>query len=228
MVALLSAAWYFLNATWVRGLLLLNTSRKVQGKANVPRHGAFILASNHLNNADPPILTGTTPRRIVWMTKAEWFKTPVIGGMFRMARFIPVRRFEADLQALRKAQDALREGLVLGMFPEGTRSRTGTLGTPEPGTALIALRTGAQIVPVAIWGTERVKLPRAIIGRTRVWVSFGKPFSLPQPKRITKAEVAAAADAIMNEIAKLLPPQYRGPYADAGGEAAKATAEGKS
>ena len=80
--------------------------------------------------------------------------------MFKAGGMIPVRREAADLHALREAQEALKQGRALGMFPEGHRSRTGGLQTGEPGSALIALRSGAPILPIAIWGTENVKLPR--------------------------------------------------------------------
>jgi 1-acyl-sn-glycerol-3-phosphate acyltransferase len=212
MARFLRSLFYQANLLWVRTLLFLVTTRDVKGKENVPRRGPLILASNHLNNADSPILTGTFPREIAWLTKAEWFRTPVIGRMFRMAGMIPVRRFEADLGALRKAQEVLKQGRVLGMFPEGTRSRVGYLQPAEPGTALIALRTGAPIQPVAIWGTENVKLPRDIIGRTHAHVRFGKPFSLPKPARIDREEIERATAAIMESIAALLPEQYRGEY----------------
>ncbi|MDO8616190.1 MAG: lysophospholipid acyltransferase family protein [Dehalococcoidia bacterium] len=228
MKQFLMAVFYYLNMVWVRSLLFLVCGRDIKGRENVPRKGGFILAANHLNNADPPILTGITPRRIAWLTKAEWFNTPVVGLMLRMGGMIPVRRFEADLQALRKSQEALKAGRVLGMFPEGTRSRTGGLAKAEPGTALIALRTGALIVPVAIWGTENVKLPRDIFRRTHACVRFGKPFTLPAAKRITKTEVEASTETIMKEIAKLLPPQYRGVYATAVQGPVATTAEGKA
>ena len=228
MKRFLMAVFYDLNMAWVRALIFIVCGRDIKGRENVPRKGGFILAANHLNNADPPILTGATPRRIAWLTKAEWFKTPVAGLMFRMGGMIPVRRFEADLQALRRSEQALKAGRVLGMFPEGTRSRTGGLARGEPGTALIALRTGALIVPVAIWGTENVKLPRDILRRTHACVRFGKPFTLPAARRITKAEVEAGTETIMREIAALLPPQYHGVYATGAPGRAATAAKGKA
>jgi 1-acyl-sn-glycerol-3-phosphate acyltransferase len=211
-VAAGTSAFYQLNIAWVRALLWAVSSRDVRGLENVPREGPLILASNHLNNADPPVITATTPRQISWLTKAEWFKTPVIGWMFKMGGMIPVRRFEADLGALREAQQMLSEGGCLGMFPEGTRSKTAQLQRGEPGSALIALRTGAPVQPVALWGTEKVRLPRDLLARTRVHVRFGEPFTLARPERITRAEVAAGTERIMREIAALLPEKYRGVY----------------
>ncbi len=220
MRRLLVRIFYYLNHTWVRVLLLLITSRDVQGRENVPRKGALIVASNHLSNGDPPILTIAVPRQIAWMAKAEWFKTPVIGQLFRLGGMIPVRRFEADLQALRRAQLVLRDGGVLAMFPEGTRGGDKGLRAGEPGTALIALRTGTPIVPIAIWGTEHVKLPRDLFRRTRAHVRFGKPFTLEASGRITRDDVARGTETIMKEIAALLPERYRGAYKGAPIEAA--------
>lgn len=214
--------FYYLNLLWTRALLMLITSRDIQGRENVPRRGALIVASNHLSNGDPPILTAAVPRQIAWMTKAEWFKTPIIGQFFRMGGMIPVRRFEADLQALRHAQRVLRDGGVLAMFPEGTRGGDKGLRAGEPGTALIALRTSTPIVPIAIWGTEHVKLPRDLFRRTRVHIRFGKPFTLEASKRITRDDVARGTEAIMREIAALLPERYRGVYEDAPTEVAAA------
>lgn len=215
MRRLLVRIFYYANMLWVQALLFVVTSRDVQGKENVPRKGPLIVASNHLSNGDPPILTAAVPRQIAWMAKAEWFRTPVIGRLFRMAGMIPVRRFEADLGALRRSQDVLRHGGALAMFPEGTRGGDRGLKTAEPGTALIALRTGAPIVPIAIWGTEHVKLPRDLFRRTRAHVRFGKPFTLEAGPRITRHDVERGTDTIMREIAALLPERYRGVYKDA-------------
>ena len=212
--------FYYLNFFWVGALLMLISSRDVRGRENVPRKGALIVASNHLSNGDPPILTVAVPRQIAWMVKAEWFKAPLIGLLFRLSGMIPVRRFEADLQALRRAQHVLRDGGVLAMFPEGTRGGDKGLRAGEPGTALIALRTSTPIVPIAIWGTEYVKLPRDFLRRTRAHVRFGKPFTLEASGRITRDDVARGTETIMKEIAALLPERYRGAYKGAPGEAA--------
>jgi 1-acyl-sn-glycerol-3-phosphate acyltransferase len=131
-----------------------------------------------------------------------------------MAGMLPVRRFEADLGALRKAEKVLKGGGVLAMFPEGTRGGTKGLQAAEPGTALLALRTGAPVQPMAIWGTEHVKLPRDLFRRTRAYVRFGKPFVLKaQGKRVTRDEIAKGSETIMREIAALLPEKHRGIWA---------------
>src|SRR5439155_974325 len=88
------------------------------------------------------------------------------------------------------------------------------LGPGEPGTALIALRSGAPVLPVAIWGTEHVKLPRDLFRRTKAHVRFGESYRLPNPGRITREAIAAGTDEIMHRIAELLPAEYRGEYLD--------------
>jgi 1-acyl-sn-glycerol-3-phosphate acyltransferase len=217
--------FYWLNVrTWASILMLISARLHLEGKENIPRHGSLILVSNHLNNADPLALTVLFPRRVVWMTKKEWFDTPVVGWLFHLFGLIPVRRFEADLKALRKAQQALARGSVLGMFPEGTRSKFAALGEGEPGTAVIALRTGAPILPLAIWGTENVKLPRDFLRRNRVNVRIGHPFRLPDAKRLDKGRVAEGTREIMEHIAALLPEQYRGSYSGTATEPARVTA----
>jgi 1-acyl-sn-glycerol-3-phosphate acyltransferase len=211
---LLQTVFYWLNVhTWVRLIVTLVTRREVKGLERVPRRGALILASNHFNLADPPILTFLTPRRIVWMAKQELFDIPVAGLLYRVFGCIPVRRFEADLRALRKSQEALRREHVLGMFPEGTRSDGRGLQRAEAGTALLALRSGTPVLPVAIWGTEGIRLPRDFFRCTHVHVVFGEPFRLPRGERLSKERVQQAADEIMRHIAELLPPEYRGVYA---------------
>ena len=200
--------------TWVSAIVLIAAKRDVRGMENVPRHGPLILVSNHFNTADPPVLTWAMPRRVIWMAKKELFDNLLIGTLFRLFGLIPVRRFEADLSALRKSLRALRRGQVLGMFPEGTRSGGKGLTVGEPGTAVLALRSGAPILPVAIWGTEHVKLPRDLLRRTAISVRFGQPFRLPETRRVTKAQVASGTDEIMRRIAELLPSQYRGVYGE--------------
>jgi len=215
MIDRLQTIFYWANVwTWIRVILVIVTSRDVQGRENIPREGGLILTCNHFSVGDPPIVTGIFPRRIVWMAKQELFDFPIFGKLYNMGGFIPVRRFEGDLRAIRRSQAALRSGHVLGMFPEGTRSG-GRLRAGEPGTALIALRTGAPILPAAIWGTEQVKLPRDIFRRTRVHIRFGQPFQLPNATRVSKEQVAGGTEQIMRRIADLLPPEYQGEYGGA-------------
>jgi 1-acyl-sn-glycerol-3-phosphate acyltransferase len=199
----------------VIGLILLVWTRKqVVGLKNIPKQGPVILASNHVNLLDPPLLAVLVPRRIVYMGKIELFRAPIIGPLYRLAGFIPVRRFEGDLAALRKAEETLRQNQLLGMFPEGTRSRKPGLGKGQPGTAVIALRTGAPIVPVGVTGTEGVSVPRSFFRITRVGVVFGRPFELPKGRRLNAELVEQCTDRIMKEIATLLPEEYRGVYAE--------------
>ena len=207
--------YYWVNVkTWVHLLILLAIKQDIRGLQHIPRKGALVLASNHLNVGDPSVLTGITPRRIIWLTKQELFDFPVFGVLYRLFGCIPVRRFQADLRALRRSQEALRRGLVLGMFPEGTRSGESGLGRGEPGAALIAMRTNTPILPVAIWGTERIKLPRDFFRRTEVHIRYGEPFYLSVPERLTKEAVEEGAAIIMRRIAELLPQRYRGIYTD--------------
>ena len=214
MIDRFQTIFYWLNVvTWIRLILVIVTSRDVRGTENIPKTGPVIFTCNHFSVGDPPTLTGTFPRRIVWMAKQELFDFPVFGKLYSMGGFISVRRFEGDLRAVRRSQAALRRGHVLGMFPEGTRSG-GRLGRGEPGTALIALRTGAPILPAAIWGTEHVKLPRALFGRTHVHIRFGEPYRLPETTRITKQQVTEGTELIMRHIADLLPAKYRGIYTE--------------
>jgi 1-acyl-sn-glycerol-3-phosphate acyltransferase len=188
---------------------------EVVGVEHVPAEGPLIVVSNHLNNADPPLLGSAIPRPIRFMAKQELFETKA-GVFYRWFGAFPVRRFEADLAALRQAQSILKEGGVLGMFPEGHRSHGNGMGPPHPGTALIALRTGAPLLPVGITGTEAIRTPTVLLRNPRIRVVIGEPFTLPASRRISAEQVGTGTDEIMRRIAALLPPKYRGVYGDGG------------
>lgn len=205
--------WFYWFAMGVlRALLLLLVGWKVVGRQNVPRRGGLIIASNHLNNADPPILSyAILRRRIRWMAKVELFKYPW-GALTRLFGAFPVRRFEADARALLHAERLLRDGCAIGMFPEGTRSRTGYLGKPHLGTGMVALRAGATVVPCAISGTEILKNPLRLIRRPRFTVVIGEPIQFEAVKRPTQAQVIEATERIFAAIRDLVPSQYHPPY----------------
>jgi len=192
---------------------------EVVGKENIPLEGPLILASNHLNNADPPMITlAIRPRLPMFMAKSEMIRWPILGPAFRIFGAFPVRRGEADLSALRAATEHLEKGALLVMFPEGTRSRTASMNKGHPGTGVIAMRTGVPILPVAITGSEGIGWPWLFLkpfSVPHIRVTIGEPFHLAKHERITSETSAEATDTIMRKIAELLPPSYRGVYADA-------------
>ena len=191
---------------------------RVEGREHIPKTGGAILVSNHLNNADPCIIPGAVNRRIVTMAKKEMFKWPVINVLFKMISAFPVDRQGADLGALREAQRTVNRGLLLLMFPEGTRSKDRQLHRGFPGSALVAYRTGAPIMPVAVTGTEGLKWPllffKPFLG-PKVTITFGKPFYPPAVERITTQAAKDATDEIMTHVAELLPVEYQGEYREA-------------
>ncbi len=202
----------------------------VTGRENVPATGGAILVSNHLNNADPCIIPGALNRRVITMAKKEMFKWPGVNLLFRFIGAFPVDRQGADLSAIREAQAVVHDGILLLMFPEGTRSKDRQLHQGFAGTALIAYRTGAPLVPIAITGTEHLKWPflffRPFLG-PRVTITFGKPFYPPKLERITTQAARVATDDIMSHVAELLPQEYRGAYREAAAQH-DASAAGKA
>lgn len=196
----------------VRFLLMVLTRWKARGRARYPAAGPVIVVANHLSNADPGILAaGVLGRRIRYMAKVELFESK-IGIFIRLYGAFPVRRFEADVGALLTAERILKRGGVIGMFPEGHRSRDGLFARPHPGTAMIALRTGATVLPCAIIGTEVLRNPLNLVRRPPISVTIGEPIVLEVVKRPTETQVNELSERIYSEIRALLPDRYLGPY----------------
>ncbi len=186
----------------------------------IPREGPLIIASNHLSNADGVIVGGwLTPRlgrRIHWLGKREMLDWPIVGPMARAGSVHPVDRGAADVEAFRLAQRILDEGHVLVVFPEGTRSTTGGLQEAKDGLALLALRSGAPILPVGVSGTDRF-WPRGTFIRPggRVGLRIGEAFRLADviPDGVDRKTAKRLATAeIMARIAAVLPERHRGAY----------------
>lgn len=196
----------------VRVLLRLLTRCRVDGLENVPREGPLLLAANHLSLVDPPVLGALLPRRVVFMAKEELFHVPVVGWAVSWYGAFPVKRGQADRQALRSAIAVLESGGVVGMFPEGTRSRSGTMSQAHSGAALLALTADARVLPVAIEGTDRLGSLRSLLSRPAITVRVGKPFTLERVHR-GKGGLDAATSSMMGRIAALLPLDRRGFYA---------------
>jgi 1-acyl-sn-glycerol-3-phosphate acyltransferase len=187
---------------------------EVVGREHVPASGGVIVVSNHLNAADPPMIQRALPRYVVFMAKKEMIDAPIIGFLFKAWGAFPVRRGESDLGAVRTACRVVEGGEMLMMFPEGTRSRSGRLGAGHPGTALIARRTSALILPIAITGTEGIKWPGVFV-RPRsihhIRVVIGEPFRLNGAGSSRSEQLRDDMDVIMGRIAGLLPEAYRAP-----------------
>ena len=198
------------------------TRVRVEGAVDeIPRTGAVIIAANHSSNLDVPVLGSSLMprigRRFQWLGKKELFDWPVVGWVARNGGVHAIDRSTADVDAFRLAARILEEGHVLFVFPEGTRSRDGALGEGRDGVAVLALRTGAPIVPVGVTGSyERwprgQKLPPP---GGRVTARVGSPFRLADelPRDLDRrAAKTAATDLIMRRIAALLPERQRGRY----------------
>jgi 1-acyl-sn-glycerol-3-phosphate acyltransferase len=189
---------------------------RTEGLKNIPRSGPVILAMNHIHWLDIPSASLRVPRVTHYMAKVELFNAGMTGWMLRHGGAFPVRRGEGDREALRTAERLLSAGEVVVVFPEGHRSDDGALIQAHPGVALIALRSNAPVVPVAISGTrDAFKHKRFLFWAPRVTVRYGAPFRLGTGEgRRSRESLAEATGRIMYAIAALLPPEQRGPYAN--------------
>jgi 1-acyl-sn-glycerol-3-phosphate acyltransferase len=180
------------------------------GRQNVPETGPLIIASNHLSWTDIPLIPAFLKRRVVYMAKEETF-TSKVGWLVRFMGAFPVKRGEADRQSLRTAVEQLKAGRILSIFPEGTRSKKHTLGQAHAGMGMIALRSGAPVLPVAIYGSEKSFKEF----RPRITIIFGEPMALiPKGKKITREDIDQSTEQVMLRISSMLPREYRGVYAE--------------
>lgn len=177
------------------GLLRPLYKIEVKGSENIPTTGGVLLCSNHIDNLDPPIVGITSPRTIHFMAKEELFNVPVLKSILPSLNAFPVKRGMSDKQALRTGLQVLKDGNVLGLFPEGTRSKTGELGQGLAGAGFFALRTDAKVVPCAIIGPYKPF--------KKLKVVFGKPIGMEE-LRERKATADEATELIMNSIRELL------------------------
>jgi 1-acyl-sn-glycerol-3-phosphate acyltransferase len=192
---------------------------EIEGKENLPTSGPIIAVFNHLNLIDPPLhIISILPRDSIVMAKEELFyywPIPIFRMLMDVAEAYPVRRrgtLEERQMAIKYAEEALAKGLLFGIYPEGTRSKAGCLKEAHHGCALIALSTGAPLIPVSIRGTEKLK-GIGWLTRPKVTITFGKPFTLPPVQdEPTEERLKELTAYIMGKVAAILPPEYRGRY----------------
>ncbi|MFY9913402.1 MAG: lysophospholipid acyltransferase family protein [Nocardioidaceae bacterium] len=194
----------------------------VEGRENVPRHGAVIIASNHLSFIDSVVIPIAAPRTVLFIAKKEYWEGTGLRGAFLRAWFkamrsIPVERgtHRAAQASLDAALQVLKDGQAFGIYPEGTRSRDGRLYRGKTGVGWLALTAQVPVVPCALIGTDKLQPVGSRIPRfTRVTVRFGKPLAFAPPGTGTTASQArrAATDEVMAAIAAMSPQALAGVY----------------
>ncbi|KXH82035.1 1-acyl-sn-glycerol-3-phosphate acyltransferase [Sporosarcina sp. HYO08] len=168
---------------------------QVIGKENFPKEGGVLLCSNHISNVDPPVVGLTSPRTVHFMAKEELFHVPVLKNILPNVNAFPVKRGMSDREAFRTALKLLRNGEVVGLFPEGTRSKSGELGKGLAGAGFFALKGNAHVMPCAIIGPYKPF--------KKLKVVYGKPLDVTS-YREQKASAEEVTAAIMDEIRKLI------------------------
>lgn len=164
-------------------------------KDRIPESGALIICANHIHIFDPVLLAMSVDRQIHFMAKAELFTWPIIGCLVKKAGTFPVKRGSADIQAIKHSIRILTSGGVLGIFPEGTRSKTGEMNEPFQGITMLAEKTGATIVPAAISGEYKF--------RGRLKIVLGAPLTLQDLCADQEYNRAQATGRLMDTILSL-------------------------
>jgi 1-acyl-sn-glycerol-3-phosphate acyltransferase len=192
---------------------------EIRGRGNLPPAGAIIAICNHIHLFDPIIhIMSILPRDSIFLAKEELFRPwpiPLFAILMKVTDALRVPRRgtnEERKEVMEKSLMVLVEGHVLGIYPEGTRSGTGKLDLAHPGAVRLALRSGAPLIPISIYGTEKIK-GIGWITRPKVVVTFGKPFYLPKLDREPSfTRIQELSNLIMGQLCNVLPPEYHGKY----------------
>jgi len=186
--------------------------------ARVPERGPLIVVTNHVNILEIPIIyTRLQPRPVTGLVSAHRWENRWMRWLLELCGTVPLRRGEADVAAMRRGLDVLKAGRIAIISPEGTRSGHGRLQEGRPGVALLALHSGAPLLPVVYYGSEHYKENLRRLRRTDFHIAVGEPFYLDAGGvRVTRPVRRQMTDEIMYQLAALLPPAYRGVYADLG------------
>lgn len=189
----------------VAALCRLFFGLEAHGTEHVARHGAVLLVANHSSVLDPPVIGALLHRQMSFLAKAELFRIPLFGGLIRRLNARPVRRDGADAGALRTVLRVLAEDRVLLTFPEGTRGEEGVLRPPKPGAGMLAVLSGAPVVPVFVSGSGRAwprgrRLPRP----AKIIVRFGPPLTFARSEgQDRRSYYETVSRAMMSAIAEL-------------------------
>jgi 1-acyl-sn-glycerol-3-phosphate acyltransferase len=182
----------------------------------VPMQGPLILVANHINFLEVPVVfTHLQPRPVTGFAKAETWDNRAMAYLFNLWGGIPLKRGAADTTAIHLALEALMNGKIVAVAPEGTRSGNGQLQRGYPGIVTLALRSGAPLLPMVYYGNERFRSNIVRLRRTDFWIRVGHPFQVYNPEgKAIRLVRQAITDEIMYQLAALLPAPYRGVYAN--------------
>lgn len=179
---------------------------EVRGREHVPATGPLLIVSNHVSLLDPPLVGGAAPRELYFLAKEELFRIPLLGRFIRGLNARPVKRDGSDSRALKSALKLLAEDRALLLFPEGTRGVAGRLSAGKPGAGMLAVMSGAPVVPAYVSGSARA-LPRGRVlprpGRVRVTFGPALHFKAVGNER-RKEQYREATDEMMRAIAQLM------------------------
>lgn len=199
----------------LRILVRIATRTELTGLENFPRQGPALMVLNHLGDADGILGFALAPAPFETVAKAELYDFPVLGKVLEWYGVIWIHRGRADRPALRAILAGLKEGKVVGIAPEGRESLSGSLEEGTHGAAYLAMKSGAPLIPVAFTGTENWRVFGNLrrLRRTSITIKIGKAFFLEQypDRRLT---MQLGTQQIMENIARLLPAEYRGLYSD--------------
>lgn len=195
---------YWLGRALCSMAIHLSGGYNVEGLKYVPRSGYGIIACNHVSLLDPPLVgTSVTFRQVRFLAKKDLCSTPVIGWLIAKLGCVWVDRQAKDGKALIEAEKHLDDGRLLGIFPEGTRSKDGKLKKGRSGAAVLALKSGAPVIPAAVFSTRECGKRYCLPGRPKVSIRYGEPFSFEKDPEPSLMKIRDARDLIMKKIAEL-------------------------
>ncbi len=204
---------YYVGCSLTHVLAFLLTRYRVFGREHVPDRGPLLVVANHLSMADPPVVGISIRRHAMFLAKEELFRSRIQRYIFHNCGAFPIRRGGMNRDALRFAERLFDRGGALIAFPEGRRSMESQMVDAFSGSALIAVRNGVPILPVGIYGTEKITGSTWWLRRPEITVNIGRPFELPSVNgKVTRKQLAEFTHSIMARIAELLPEEYRGRY----------------
>ncbi|MEN9871297.1 MAG: hypothetical protein RLZZ171_2289 [Cyanobacteriota bacterium] len=196
------ASYHLLKWSIVSPALHTYWRLNIYGAENVPQSGGLIAVSNHASYFDPPILSNCVGRPVAFMAKEELFKIPVFKQGIQLYGAYPVKRQMGDRAALRAATTAIESGWIAAIFLQGTRSPDAKITDPKLGAAWIAAKAKVPLLPVSLWGTEKILIKGSALPKpVPLTVRIGEV--IPPPASTKKADLQAVTEqcaAVINAL----------------------------